>query len=143
MYVDFHHNSGWGMYIDRILKSRNPQNSNLVRKYREINYFSSRTKLEDIRQYCINYSFVYLSHVTYSFYLLVTIESLLKYFVQNIVESSSKKLQKDRTQCHHTQQDLNPARPQIGRGTVDCQQKRQVVFQVFLRRSISQLVFIN
>ena len=37
------------MYIDRILKSRNPQNSNLVRKNRENNYFSSRTKLEVIR----------------------------------------------------------------------------------------------
>ena len=37
------------MYIDRILKSRNPRNSNLVRKNRENNYFSSRTKLEALR----------------------------------------------------------------------------------------------
>ena len=37
------------MYIDWIFKSRNPRNSNLVRKNRENNYFPSRTKLEVIR----------------------------------------------------------------------------------------------
>ena len=49
MYVDFHHNLGEGMYINWISKSRNPRNSNLVRKNRENNYFSSCTKLEVLR----------------------------------------------------------------------------------------------
>ena len=49
MYVDFHHNSGWGMCINCSLKPRNPLKSNLVRKIRENNYFPSRSKLEVIR----------------------------------------------------------------------------------------------
>ena len=39
------------MYINWILKSQKPRNSNLVWKNRENNYFLSRTKLEVIR-YC-------------------------------------------------------------------------------------------
>ena len=72
MYVDFHHNSGWGMYIDRILKSRNPQNSNLVRKNRENNYFSSRTKLEVLRYIHFNWC----RKQTYQ--IATTIEELLR-----------------------------------------------------------------
>ena len=34
------------MYINWVLKSRNPRISNLVQKNRRNNYFSSRTKLE-------------------------------------------------------------------------------------------------
>ena len=49
IYVDFHHDVGWDMCINWILKSRNPRNSNFVRKNRENNYFSSRTKFEVIR----------------------------------------------------------------------------------------------
>ena len=49
IYVDFYHDLGWGMYINLILKSRNPRNSNLVRKDRKNDYFSCRTKLEVIR----------------------------------------------------------------------------------------------
>ena len=37
------------MYFNWILKSRNPRNSNLVRKICKNNYFSARTKLEVIR----------------------------------------------------------------------------------------------
>ena len=54
IYVDFYHNLGWGMYINWILKTLNPRNSNLVRKNRENNCFSSRTKFEFIR-YVINW----------------------------------------------------------------------------------------
>ena len=43
------------MYINWILKSRKPRNSNLVRKNCENNYFSSRTKLEVLRySYVVN-----------------------------------------------------------------------------------------
>ena len=38
---------GWSLYINWILKSRNPRNPNLVRKNR--GNFSSRTKLEVMR----------------------------------------------------------------------------------------------
>ena len=37
------------MYINWILKSQKPRNSNLVRKNRKNSYFSSRTKLEVLR----------------------------------------------------------------------------------------------
>ena len=46
IYLDGHHNLGWGMYIDWIFKYRNPLNSNLVRKNGENNYFSSCTNSE-------------------------------------------------------------------------------------------------
>ena len=55
VYFDFHHNFEWGMYIDWILKCRNPRNSNLVQKNQENNYFLSRTKFEVIR-YIIHYT---------------------------------------------------------------------------------------
>ena len=48
------------MYINWILKSRNPQNSNLVRKNREDNYFSSRTKLEVLR-YVVKFDYAIAS----------------------------------------------------------------------------------
>ena len=44
-----HHNLGYGMYINWILKSLNQRNSILVRKFRENNYFSSHTKLKGVR----------------------------------------------------------------------------------------------
>ena len=44
IYVDFHHILGRGMYINWIVKSRNPRNSNLVRKNRGNDYFRAREK---------------------------------------------------------------------------------------------------
>ena len=46
MYVDVHHNLGWDMHTNWILNFRNPRTSNLVRKNRANNHFSSRTKLK-------------------------------------------------------------------------------------------------
>ena len=48
------------MYFNWILKSRNPRNSNLVRKIRKNNYFSARTKLEVIRYH--NHFFADTAH---------------------------------------------------------------------------------
>ena len=55
------------MYINWILKSRNPRNSNLVRKNGTYDYFSSRTKLEVLRYtYCDTYTTCQLTKkVTY------------------------------------------------------------------------------
>ena len=48
IHVDFHYDLGLG-YVNWILKSRNPQNSNLVLQNSENDYFSSCTKVEVIR----------------------------------------------------------------------------------------------